>query len=467
MSEQKPMKLRDKNATLVEYDQAGHLQCSYSNLDGAPISIRKPLAQKSLWEQLLDIFLPAGYPASVTDDYAAYQLYDSLQAFSSSIAGMLSSRAVLIGVGVGDSKAHPTTALLLSVFQESFGRIITILFAHRLGSALEPECKMYRLAADVFNDASMVLDCLSPAFPKPTRVVLFSIASMLRALCGVAAGSSKATLSAHFATKGNLGDVNAKDSSQETVISLLGMLAGSFVVSWISEPVPSFLLLLLLLSIHLCMNYAAVRAVKMHTLNRQRANLLFTNLLAYDKVLTPAQVSTHERIFERDGVLRWTNGQKIGYARIGVSLKALVDRAAVSPGNVSTNTTTAPQKSKQSLDMAHLAQVYTAEPYILWAARTGPRVHVDIVLKQGCSTTDQIKAWLQAVVIAKYVHERITNVGPSMGGDDIHLVSTSLAQTNKVFDEFCRRLQAVGWDLDNAALETTCGPRIAVLDKSD
>jgi len=75
---------------------------------------------------------------------------------------------------------------------------------------------------------------------------------VLRSLCGVAAGSmspcflinrdlntkywnftgAKASLSAHFATKGNLGELNAKDSSQETVISLLGMLVGTLVVSY-------------------------------------------------------------------------------------------------------------------------------------------------------------------------------------------------------------------------------------------
>jgi hypothetical protein len=114
-----------------------------------------------------------------------------------------------LGVGVGDSTASPTSALLLSVLQESTGRIATILFAHRLGTALEPECKMYRLAADVFNDTAMVLDCLSPAFPKPIRVAVLSFSSCLRALCGVCAGSAKASLSAHFARKGNLGEVNA------------------------------------------------------------------------------------------------------------------------------------------------------------------------------------------------------------------------------------------------------------------
>lgn len=72
---------------------------------------------------------------------------------------------------------------------------------------------MYRLAADVFNDAAMILDCLSPALPKAMRVLLLSFSSVLRALCGVAAGSSKASLSAHFAKWGNLGELNAVSMS--------------------------------------------------------------------------------------------------------------------------------------------------------------------------------------------------------------------------------------------------------------
>lgn len=89
------------------------------------------------------------------------------------------------------------------------GRLATIAFAHRLGSAIEPECKMYRLMADVFNDTAMMLDCLSPMFAKQARVMLFCTSGVLRALCGVAAGSAKASLSAHFAQRGNLGELNA------------------------------------------------------------------------------------------------------------------------------------------------------------------------------------------------------------------------------------------------------------------
>lgn len=159
---------------------------------------------------LVDIFLPAGYPHSVTDDYLPYQIFDSLQAFSSSIAGLLASRAVLQGVGVGNPTASPTTALLLHTLQDTTSRLATIAFAYRIGTALEPECKRYRLAADVFNDLGMVLNCLSPMVPAGfARVCVLSAAGVLTALCGVAGGSSKATLSAHFARGGNLAEVNA------------------------------------------------------------------------------------------------------------------------------------------------------------------------------------------------------------------------------------------------------------------
>lgn len=50
----------------------------------------------------------------------------------------------------------------------------------------------------------------------------------LRALCAIAAGGSKAALTMHFATPvrgtGDIGDLNAKDGSKETVLALLGML---------------------------------------------------------------------------------------------------------------------------------------------------------------------------------------------------------------------------------------------------
>lgn len=110
---------------------------------------------------------------------------------------------------MGDATASPTAALLYSILQDGASRVATILFAYRVGTSLEPECKFYRLAADIMNDLSMIMDLFSPALPKPIRVIVLSISQVLRGLCGVAAGSSKASLSAHFAQWGNLGELNA------------------------------------------------------------------------------------------------------------------------------------------------------------------------------------------------------------------------------------------------------------------
>ncbi|KAF2656811.1 DUF647-domain-containing protein, partial [Lophiostoma macrostomum CBS 122681] len=403
---------------------------------------------------LLDVFLPAGYPQSVTEDYMQYQIYDSLQAFSSSIAGLLSSRAVLEGVGVGDASASPTAALLLNVLQESMGRIATILFAHKLGTALEPECKMYRLAADIFNDTAMVLDCLSPAFPKTARVLILSFSSVLRSLCGVCAGSAKASLSAHFAKRGNLGELNAKDSSQETVISLLGMLAGSVVVSWISSPMATWSTLIALLSIHLAMNYAAVTAVSMQTLNRQRANIVLSRVLQNGQVLRPNDVSKQERVFERDGVLRWADDHRLGHCSIGVTLGSLMRSLGPQHGRTGS-------VDMQTIKLSELMLVFRDEAYILWFDRSKSQFEAMIALKQDCTPVDQLKAWAHALVLAQRLRSR-AKASPREKDDGLEDLRSSLDEVRRTFDTLVEGLKGAGWDLEIAALETRAGTRVVV-----
>ncbi|KAF6231172.1 hypothetical protein HO173_010672 [Letharia columbiana] len=83
---------------ISEHDEAGRAIAAYVSSESSDrIEFIKTKEQSSLWMRLLDVFLPAGYPHSVTRDYMWYQIYDSLQAFSSSIAGLLASRAVLQG----------------------------------------------------------------------------------------------------------------------------------------------------------------------------------------------------------------------------------------------------------------------------------------------------------------------------------------------------------------------------------
>ncbi|RWA09006.1 hypothetical protein EKO27_g6099 [Xylaria grammica] len=314
---------------------------------------------RSYARELLDVFLPAGYPHTVTPDYTPYQIYDSLQAFSSTIAGLLSSRAVLQGFGVGDAASSATGAVLLTVLQESTGRLATILFAHRLGQAIEPECKYYRFLADILNDSALFLDVLSPALPGPAKVIALCMSGVLRALCGVSGMSAKASLSAHFARSGNLAELNAKDGSQETVISLLGMLVGSVFVRFVQGWFAVWLWTATLVCLHLWTNYQAVRSVQMRTLNKQRATMVIAEFLRSGRVLRPDHVAAKERI------LRW-KAPNIDYARIHPAI-----------GEITTTDLLAFQHTR----------------YVIVNGRKGQKIY----LKKGATTIDALEAWITAL----------------------------------------------------------------------
>ena len=405
-----------------------------------------------LGQRLLSVFLPSGYPLTVSPDYAPYQIYDSLQAFASSIAGLLASRAVLQSIGVGDENASATAALILRVLQESVGRLATILFAHYGGRSIEAECKMYRLAADIFNDIAMVLDCLSPSFPESIRVPLFCASSVFRTLCGVAGGSSKASLSSHFAQADNIGELNAKDSSQETVISLLGMWAGSLVVANVTTPLATWLWLLSLLTVHLCTNYAAVASVHLRTLNRQRANVAFSHLMADDRVLGPDEVARQEFIFETDGVLRWKAGEVIGRCQIGVSLAQFMQRLG---GKQSPRTQSF---SGLSVPLEDLLAVFARHEYVLWFDR--PAQTACILLKEGATTQSQLRAWSHALRTAH--HLASSSAGHEAGGATglLQVLDGTLREHDRVFDDYVGRLEKRGWNTVTGALETRAGRRV-------
>lgn len=315
-----------------------------SNSTGSALLNRSARSESVLYvnkhgafELFSEIFLPTGYPYSVKSDYIYYQIYDSLQAFSSSIASLFANRAVLSAVGVGDDKATSTSALFMKIIQDTVGRMGTVVFAWKFGSTLEPECKKFRFAADLVNDAAMLFECFSPWFPfsKPLTISMLCMSGLLKSICGVMAGGSRAALTLHFTQpdRGSVADVNAKDQSQETVISLMGTIAGSLVVGIVTGEGPfMWSVLLTLIFIHLYTNYQAVRSVIMTTMNRQRTNLIFSEIMGpieqmrvqdnsvasttpkdvFRLIPSPLKVAQRERILEFDGVIRNLAGNIIG-----------------------------------------------------------------------------------------------------------------------------------------------------------
>lgn len=385
---------------------------------------------------VLYAFLPAGYPHTVTDDYLAYQTYDSLQAFASSITSLLANRAVLEGLGVGDSSSSPTGALILKITGDTISRVATILFAHRMGQAIEPECKFYRFLADIFNDSAQFLDLLTPALPYFPKLSVIVSAGVLRSLCGVAANASKASLSAHFAVTGNLAELNAKEASQETVVSLLGMLVGSLVVRMVEDKQVVWMLMMVLAGAHLLMNYRAVRCVRMRSLNRQRATIVFREWLNHSTILTPGQVAQRESILRRGrGNMSSRTGEYTGFCDFGTY------------GDI-----------KSWSPRGYHRYEFEAPHYFLGVWHRGGSFCMRIALKEG--TKSPLSAWFDAVNHAYHFDSALKDGLQSHYENEMPLGYVSDEQKQTIF----AALASAGWDLEANALETRLPIRVRVGD---
>ncbi|KAJ7096150.1 vitamin B6 photo-protection and homoeostasis-domain-containing protein [Mycena epipterygia] len=441
---------REENGRAHSSEHGGEMSIGPTSLNQNPTHIR-------VVEFATKVFLPAGYPASVSPDYRRYQIFNALQAFCSSLAGLISSRAILEGFGVGNAEASATHALLLTVLQDFFSRITTICAAYVVGPSLSPEAKTFRLLADVSNDAAIVLDTFSPLFISTAmpirlpglRIAALCLSGALRAMCGIAAGGSKAALTAHFATPtngaGDIGDLSAKDSSKETVLALLGMLVGSMIVPYLTTPRTTYSVLFGLVGLHLALNYVGIRGVVLRSLNRQRMTLAWDvyREASNTKIPSPAEVAELERILERPGVLREIRTNTVGgRCTIGSSLNAVL---------------------RGSLIPYVLLEQMQNERYVLWFDRSCmvPRpdgrdalrpgaVHLHICLKEGYTPEDQLKAWAHAGEVGRMLllQQRASFPVPAPA----ELILAAHRRVEPIFADFLQGLRSVGWNTADSAL---------------
>ena len=226
-------------------------------------------------------------------------------------------------------------------------------------------------------------------------------------------------------------------------------------VSYVSSSVATWTCLITLLSVHLATNHAAVKAVIMDSLNRQRANFVLSTFLETKEILTPEVVSYHERVFEWDGVLRWRGKAPFAKARIGISLQEMLNTLA--PANYRTGAI----RDRSSIFQT-LVRLHQDEDFLLWYSSLHRTVY--IVLKEGASAKAQLKAWAVGLCVA----HRLTNIDATAATPDeiLQVIATTLLELSNQWNSFLVQIQTRGWNTDIASLETSSGVRICLHSKS-
>ncbi|KAG8513657.1 RUS1 family protein C16orf58, partial [Galemys pyrenaicus] len=409
---------------------------------------------------LLALFLPQGFPDSVSPDYLPYQLWDSVQAFASSLSGSLATHAVLLGIGVGNAKASVSAATATWLVKDSTGMLGRIVFAWWKGSKLDCNAKQWRLFADILNDVAMFLEIIAPISPicftmtvcasnlaKATGVQSVALPGstvspqqeatltftppFAQCTVSVAGGATRAALTMHQARRNNMADVSAKDSSQETLVNLAGLLVSLLMLPLVSDS-PSFSLgcFFLLTALHIYANYRAVRALVMETLNERRLRLVLKHFLQTGEVLDPTSANQMEPL--------WTGFWPSLSLSLGVPLHRIVSSAF----------------ELQQLVKGH------QEPYLLrWDLS---RNQVQVVLSQMAGPEAVLRAATHGLVLRALQEDgplpgeleelrKHVRAGPEKDG---WLIAREMHQVlDKLFPKFLKGLQDAGWKTEKHQLE--------------
>jgi hypothetical protein len=105
-----------------------------------------------------------------------------------------------------------------------------------------------------------------------------------------------------------MGDVSAKDGSQETLVNLSALLVSLVLTPWLADApaAVSWLLFAVFTVLHLFCNYRAVSALSLDQFNRRRAAVAMGHWLAAADpavALPPAAVNAAEPLFPCPGVV--------------------------------------------------------------------------------------------------------------------------------------------------------------------
>jgi hypothetical protein len=219
------------------------------------------------------------------------------------------------------------------------------------------------------------------------------MSSICKAICGLVAGATKARISAHFAVTGQLADVTAKESTQETAVTLLGLIIGLICASIIKDDYnTAWIIFISLLILHQYANYRLVRVLILDTLNPQKLYLILRHIEASRSspgsnpdtkaidIPSPEIVSKQESIF-RPLTL------SIRGPKLGASISVLFDCIGAMEHATSAGMNANDPGKVNTWDK--LVKAWSGEDFVL-----GVDLYLRpiVCLKEGCSEKSMIKA---------------------------------------------------------------------------
>jgi Vitamin B6 photo-protection and homoeostasis len=289
-----------------------------------------------------------------------------------------------------------------------------LLFSYNASPHFDAYVLEFRLFADLINDVGLTLDMMAPLVPPSWLLMLMSASTLSKTMCGMSAGATKSSITCHLALEGNMADLNAKEGTQETLVSLLGMILGIQLAKFLErlqraysetplthyydQPVPvevavSWSIFMFLTWLHMWANYRGVKLLKLKSLNRERARAALettvaamaedywanpedpSNQMNWEKIDIPSPDHIEESMIRATATLLFPRLQSIA---LGMPLLEIL---------------------QSNHHPSQLVQQFQQERYIIGINNQDQKVLA--TLRTGADNHDELKAFLHCLLLRK------------------------------------------------------------------
>ena len=241
------------------------------------------------------VVLPVGYPNSVSPSYLGFVKYSVAQVSLIALTRILSTQAMLLAVGIGQSGVLPIAAVINWVLKDGLGHLGSIIVGTRVNTKFDSDPKRFKFMSVYLGQGANLLGILSLVHP-PIFLLLTTLGSTLSRIATLSFTSSRARIYENFSRAGNLGDLIRCSQAQSTLATMAGTTVAVILAPIIGANVLSILAVFFPASIA-ChyFAYKSVCLIELTTLNRPRAESVIHTFITTGRVPTCGETAKNEK----------------------------------------------------------------------------------------------------------------------------------------------------------------------------
>ncbi|KAJ3291385.1 hypothetical protein HDU79_002452 [Rhizoclosmatium sp. JEL0117] len=331
---------------------------------------------------------------------------------------------MLESLGIASSAASTGAAVAIQwVLKDQIGELGKLIFINRFAKSLDSHPKTWKFIGEVASLSGAALQLFTIIYPQ--NFLLFAgLGYTMRSIHFSIYNSTHMTFTRNFALQGNVGDIVAKDDSQQTVAHLGGLVTGITLLSISHSPAFLFSCFFLIGPLHYWMTVKFLNATQFEVLSATKLLLLSDAYVSRNVVLTyKALEKEGNQIWFGEWIKQSWGGVKI--SKIGGSL----DTVFASVG-----------------DTRDALEIMRDEDYLI-----GYRPDTQtfgITFHQDVSTQDVMKSIIHVTKLNQRV-QHILSDDSTASIDFKALLRETLEWTRVEYPKFAVELEAKGWMTDS------------------